>query len=140
MPIDGGTLDALKARLEHDYANMQARLQIELTDRVSLAWNACDAGLPGSADAATALDVDADTAIARLVRDYAALETMMAALDRMRRGRYGRCVDCGTEIERARLLYQPSVARCLDCAVRGMTHATALLSLRSDSGRLAPNP
>lgn len=140
MPIDGGTLDSLKARLERDYANRQARLQIELTDRVSLAWHACNVGQPDRADAATVLDVDADTAVARLVRDYAALETVVVALDRMRSDRYGRCVDCGTEIERARLLNQPSVARCLDCAVRGMTHTTASLSPRSNFGRLTPNP
>lgn len=117
MSLDAGTLDALKARLEHDHASMRARVHTELVDRASLSWSASNVGVPDRAEAA-ALDVDTDTALARLVRDYATLESLEAALDRMRSGRYGECIDCGAEIEPERLLYQPSVARCFNCAVR----------------------
>ena len=40
-----------------------------------------------------------------------------AALRRLEDGRYGRCVDCGDEIEPERLLILPESERCLGCAI-----------------------
>jgi RNA polymerase-binding transcription factor DksA len=37
------------------------------------------------------------------------------ALDRLQKGTYGRCLDCGELIDRARLHALPTAKRCLDC-------------------------
>jgi RNA polymerase-binding protein DksA len=48
-------------------------------------------------------------------REVAALE---AALQRIHSGTYGRCVDCGDEIEMERLKANPAADRCFDCQNR----------------------
>lgn len=47
-----------------------------------------------------------------------ALGEIELALDRLRCGRYGRCVDCGEAIGRDRLDVLPSAARCASCQHR----------------------
>lgn len=42
-------------------------------------------------------------------------ESAEAALQRMRSGEYGYCVECGDEISAARLAAKPDVALCVDC-------------------------
>jgi len=44
------------------------------------------------------------------------------ALLRLSAGTYGRCVDCGNEIESARLEASPSVSRCIVCQSRREGH------------------
>jgi len=48
-------------------------------------------------------------------REVAALE---AALQRIHAGTYGKCVDCGEEIEMERLEANPAAERCFDCQNR----------------------
>lgn len=43
------------------------------------------------------------------------LEAIQNALDRIDDGSYGRCVDCGCEIPKARLDALPFAARCVTC-------------------------
>jgi len=38
-----------------------------------------------------------------------------AALQRMRSGEYGYCIECGEEISAARLAAKPDVSLCVDC-------------------------
>ncbi|SFV24226.1 TraR/DksA family transcriptional regulator [Pseudidiomarina donghaiensis] len=42
-------------------------------------------------------------------------DSAAAALQRMRSGEYGYCVECGEEISAARLAAKPDVALCVDC-------------------------
>ncbi|MDX1526154.1 MAG: TraR/DksA C4-type zinc finger protein [Pseudidiomarina maritima] len=42
-------------------------------------------------------------------------ESAQAALQRMRSGEYGYCIECGDEISAARLAAKPDVALCVDC-------------------------
>jgi DnaK suppressor protein len=51
-------------------------------------------------------------------RDAAELREITAALTRMDEGRYGICVDCGTDIPLARLTVQPAATRCVACQQR----------------------
>lgn len=44
------------------------------------------------------------------------LADVLAALERMEEGRYGKCVDCGDEIATARLKAIPEALRCIECA------------------------
>jgi DnaK suppressor protein len=44
------------------------------------------------------------------------LQKIDAALERIETGDYGYCVNCGEEIPKARLEFDPAVASCVDCA------------------------
>ena len=46
------------------------------------------------------------------------LEQVERALERFERGTYGYCLDCGEEIDSARLKAIPSVSLCIDCMQR----------------------
>jgi DnaK suppressor protein len=47
-----------------------------------------------------------------------ALAEVVAALDRVEQGTYGRCVRCGKEISPARLEAMPATPLCITCASR----------------------
>jgi len=48
-------------------------------------------------------------------RDIDELIAIAAAKERMARGAYGECIDCGVDIPLARLQVSPASARCLRC-------------------------
>jgi RNA polymerase-binding transcription factor DksA len=57
-------------------------------------------------------------------RDLTELRGLEAARERMAAGRYGTCIECGGEIEYARLRVNPGAARCIACqAVHEKTYA-----------------
>jgi DnaK suppressor protein len=47
------------------------------------------------------------------------LQAIGAALQRIERGDYGECIDCGEFINPRRLEFDPTVRRCVQCAGRG---------------------
>jgi RNA polymerase-binding protein DksA len=57
----------------------------------------------------------AETDIGMLRRDVDELRELEAALERVRDGTYGTCVDCGEAIAAARLAAAPEARRCIDC-------------------------
>ena len=61
------------------------------------------------ADLETALDV------AEVSRDVGELREVEAALVRVKDKTYGECVECGNDIPYARLVANPSAARCIAC-------------------------
>jgi RNA polymerase-binding transcription factor DksA len=65
--------------------------------------------------AATQADDMAAVAGQRLTEQ---LHRIQAAIDRLDRGEYGRCVECSGEIEPARLRAMPEVERCRQCQER----------------------
>ncbi|MBV8033155.1 MAG: TraR/DksA C4-type zinc finger protein, partial [Betaproteobacteria bacterium] len=60
-------------------------------------------------------DLIADLEQADVGRDLDELRALEAAHARFREGRYGICVDCGADIEYARLRANPSAIRCIHC-------------------------
>ena len=46
------------------------------------------------------------------------LHLIAKALDQIKNGNYGHCVDCGSQIPAARLKAQPFAERCIDCATK----------------------
>lgn len=60
-------------------------------------------------------------AMAQAGQQRAALELqrIQAALNRMASGDYGYCIECGEEIEAARLAIDPANPLCLQCASAG---------------------
>ena len=51
-------------------------------------------------------------------RDVDELRQIAVAKERMDRGEYGECVDCGVDIAVARLEVQPAAVRCVPCQER----------------------
>lgn len=76
-----------------------------------------DGNVPDTGELA-ADDVARDVAIAETDRDAAELEAIDAALERLAKGTYGRCIDCGTAIGPSRLEHAPEAARCINCQQR----------------------
>jgi DnaK suppressor protein len=74
-------------------------------------------GTPGDADAG--LDL-ANNARAAAILEVAQeqLKHVHEALRRLDEGRYGRCVDCGTELPAGRLEAKPEAARCMTCQAK----------------------
>ena len=65
---------------------------------------------------------EAASELAELERDEAVLAVVqgqktevLAALERLDAGTYGRCVNCGTELPQERLDVRPEAARCVNC-------------------------
>jgi len=65
------------------------------------------------ADTATELS-DADREVAIIENAVDQRVQVVAALQRIEDGTYGRCVDCGKEIPAARLEVRPEAARCVE--------------------------
>jgi DnaK suppressor protein len=59
-----------------------------------------------------------------VTRDVTELRELDAARGRIKSGEYGTCIDCGVEIEYARLRANPGAARCISCQqIYEKTHA-----------------
>jgi DnaK suppressor protein len=98
--------DALLRELREDAARSRGEQYSEI------AGDAPDAG-----DQAVAALI-ADLGQADLGRDLDELRAVEAARQRLREGRYGVCVECGNEIDYARLRASPAAIRCIDCQRR----------------------
>lgn len=110
-------------------AGQRAQLESELALRRRALEQQLAEHLHGQSRADRAHDVltqDGDDAPQRLPeREIAAaltdherreLDAVVAALQRLERGDYGACVDCGTDIPFDRLRAEPLALRCVDCA------------------------
>jgi RNA polymerase-binding transcription factor DksA len=98
-----GRRDALEREIRAEIARNRGRTYGEL------AGPAPDAGDESFAD----LIVDLDNA--ELGRDLQDLREHEAALARIRERAYGKCVDCGRDIDVERLQALPIALRCIDC-------------------------
>lgn len=63
-------------------------------------------------------DLLTDVNIQGMDRDGRELAEVATALQRLASGSYGACIDCGRDIDAARLEAQPTATRCIDCARR----------------------
>ena len=59
---------------------------------------------------------------AEVERDLAELREIALARKRMADGNYGRCADCGADIDPRRLLAQPTASRCTLCQAEAERH------------------
>jgi RNA polymerase-binding transcription factor DksA len=72
---------------------------------------------PDSGDESVAT-LFADLEQADVTRDLEELRALEAARQRMQDGAYGICVDCGSDIDFARLKAFPAALRCVQCQER----------------------
>ena len=68
-------------------------------------------------------DLDTALGFAEALRDQGELNAVRAALGRMDRGTYGRCLSCGVAIPIERLRVQADAGLCLVCRTRTEAHA-----------------
>ena len=64
---------------------------------------------------------------AEVERDLAELRAIALACERIADGSYGRCADCGVDIDPRRLLAQPTASRCTRCQAEAERHPQAIL-------------
>ncbi|MDQ4070295.1 MAG: TraR/DksA C4-type zinc finger protein [Actinomycetota bacterium] len=105
------TLSDLRASLEHERSNLQARLnEMGLSDgELSFDQNFADS----SQVTAERGEVEA---LAGSLRE--SLNDVEAALAKLDKGNYGICEGCGQPITPARLEAKPAARLCIDCASR----------------------
>ena len=115
MTLSTTQLSQLQANLDRRYASLLDEVRdaleksenqqyIELIDRVP-----ADVGDQSVGDAL------ADLNLALIDRHVRELRDIAAARQRLAGGVFGTCIDCGAEIDFARLEAYPTAERCLDC-------------------------
>lgn len=107
------TMAQLRTRLEDMHAELdqrEARLRERLAEPPSETSNAFIAG----SEAGLAAESQ-DEVIAQIRHEDGLLAQVSAALQRLRDGAYGACVDCGDAIDTARLNAVPWTTHCLGC-------------------------
>ena len=77
-------------------------------------YGALAGAVTDTADEAVA-DLLADLDNAELSRDLAELRAMEAARERLAKGSYGVCAECGDDIPFERLAVEPAASRCIAC-------------------------
>jgi DnaK suppressor protein len=73
---------------------------------------------PGDSGDFSLADAVADLNILRADRQIHELRDIEAAFDHMKKGDFGICEECGTEISTPRLLAYPTAKRCMVCQER----------------------
>lgn len=108
-------LDQLAAQLHDDRRALRQEVRDELEnsgDQHRIAILNDEPGDFGDLSLAAAL---ADFNVARFDRHIQALRDIDAAFERIRKGEYGVCTDCGDDIGFARLEAYPTAKRCIIC-------------------------
>ena len=108
MPSDS-MLATLRASLEEERQQLQHQLEELDRDSGDLGFdeNFADSGQVGAQQGEQAT-------LARSLHDQ--LDDVDAALAKMDDGSYGRCKQCGKEIQEPRLEAIPAARHCIDCA------------------------
>ncbi len=107
----------LRAHLLQRYGELKSQIHEALVQSnqqhyKDLAGSVADAGDESVAD----MLVDIEIALAE--RHVSELRDIEAALQRIRDGSYGICIDCGNAIGYKRLAAYPSAKRCISCQER----------------------
>ena len=113
--LNPSQLDQLVTQLKHDYQVLLGEVRAELQNsgnqhRIDLLNR--EPGDSGDESMASAL---ADFNITIADRQVHGLRDIEAALQRVKDGEYGTCIDCGDEIAFTRLQAYPTAKRCIVC-------------------------
>jgi DnaK suppressor protein len=109
-------LDQLQASMMMELSKLVKHTQTEMD--VSLKENYADieSDVGDRADEAFA-DTTVDIENAMIGLHLQKTKDLNAALDRIQKGTYGVCVDCGSDVGFERLSVYPTAKRCLECQV-----------------------
>ncbi|CCF83095.1 TraR/DksA family transcriptional regulator [Nitrolancea hollandica] len=110
---------ASRDRLEHRREELRQELADIKQDLIAATTSEAEEGTLSThqADEATDLMV-AETSLGDIHTLEAELAEIDTALERINRGTYGRCAECGQPIDPARLAALPTASRCLACEAR----------------------
>lgn len=112
--------NALRMRLEDERARLRVDLDGLAAEIVDLGQSqAIEAGGAGNHladDATDVMEQEKDLALRQNLEDR--LRDIEQALDRMERGTYGICENCGRPIAPERLEVLPSARLCIECRAR----------------------
>ena len=103
---------ALRQRLEQRLHDVRASSQASAQDRQPVALDQASVGRLSRMDA---MQVQAMAVASEHMRS-AEIRKIEAAIARLDAGEYGYCVTCGEEIAARRLLADPTVPTCIQCA------------------------
>ncbi len=106
--MQADSYDALREQLEKKKAELTVRLE-RITDNLRRGYH------PDSKERAKELE-DSEVVDALGNEARAEIRNISAALQRMDAGEYGICIECGTEIDHARIDAHPYAKKCIDCA------------------------
>ena len=115
-------LEQLTRKLKEDY---QARLR-EVREELENSGNQHRIDLlnrePGDAGDESMANALADFNLAILDRHIDGMRDIEAALQRIRNGEYGVCIDCGEDVTFPRLMAYPTAKRCIVCQEQREKH------------------
>ena len=114
MPLTAKQLDELKRALIKRREALEAETHADAAKSRDDVFSETAGPVADTGDEAAA-DLISDIENAELSRDLEELREIDAALDRMDKGSYGTCSDCGGEIELERLRRGPAARRCFAC-------------------------
>ncbi|MDP8930596.1 MAG: TraR/DksA family transcriptional regulator [Actinomycetota bacterium] len=116
--MDWERLERLRAQLEEDRQQQLSQLELFGADpyggAVTNLGNTEEAGFADSAQ----ITEQRSEALAQIDQARSRLQQIDEALERLKEGTYGICVECGTEINPARLEARPLSIRCVECAAK----------------------
>lgn len=113
IQLDENQIRQLKDALQQRREMLRGQI-MEVLDRTGEHPYGELADIPDVGDASVAdLLIDLDNALVH--RDVEETREIEAALERIERGDYGNCIDCGLAIEFERLQAFPAAKRCLPC-------------------------
>ena len=118
----------IETRLRRRYEQIWTDIRRELGKHDEQHYQDLVQGAGDTEDDATA-NLLVDLNLTELDRDVEELRAVQAAIARLRRGDYGKCLSCGEEISPARLEALPQAAVCIECQTRAERSRTSTPSL-----------
>lgn len=107
-------INELKSLMKAELAELVDETQEEMNVGLKENYVDIESDVGDKADEAFAdTSVDIDNAIIGFHLEK--VEDLNAALDRMQKGEYGVCVDCGSDVDFERLSAYPTAKRCISC-------------------------
>jgi len=120
--LNKSQLEQLTRKLKDDYQ----KLLLEVRDELENSGNQHRIDLlnsePGDAGDESLANALADFNLAILDRHIDEMRDIEAALQRVRNGEYGVCIDCGEAVTFPRLMAYPTAKRCIVCQEQREKH------------------
>ena len=117
MPLNQKQVEEIRGLIDQRREALLAEIR-EDTERVREEPFGEHAGTAPDAGDASVATLFNDLDQADLNRDVGEVRALDAAVERMEKGRYGQCEDCGGDIGEGRLRAFPAALRCIRCQER----------------------
>jgi len=114
MALTERQMQELESLMKARHGALLAEIRTEVARARDESFGELAGPVTDSADEASA-DLLSDVDNAEVTRDLLEVREIESAQERMAEGRYGECVDCGAEIDFARLRANPAATRCIAC-------------------------